>query len=238
MPKYLEIKNDIKNKIISGEFAPGEKIYSETEIKKQYGVSNTTVVRAIQELVNEGYLTRRQGTGTFVRKAMVNKEVLLNEYTNPPKGIDKKSEMTKVVSIKEITDKEIAEKLQVNKNEKIIHFVRMRYINNEPWGVQNTYIPKLTLKDIDLDNYQQFATMSTTIKTLLGIDTLNESMEERISIAFPAPDVVKEQLKLTTDLPVYQIKRITYYPENKPFEYIETYIHHEYYSIGISRNKK
>ncbi|CAM3984111.1 GntR family transcriptional regulator [Mesobacillus zeae] len=238
IPKYLEIKNDIKDKIINGVFVPGEKIYSENELKKQYGVSSTTVVKAIQELVNEGYLTRRQGTGTFVRRSMMNKEVILDENTHHPKGENRLEESIQVKSITEITSEEVAEKLGIDKADKIIHFVRVRYINKEPWNIQNTYIAKKNLKDIDLDNHKQFNSISNTVKSLLKIDTLNESMKERISIAYPPPGIVKQHFGLEKDLPVYHIKRITYYPEKTPFEYVETFIHYEYYSLGITRNKK
>lgn len=61
LPKYEIIKRDIIEKIESGEFSTGEKVYSEGDLKRKYNVSNTTVVKALNDLVNEGYLIRRQG---------------------------------------------------------------------------------------------------------------------------------------------------------------------------------
>src|SRR5262249_14986727 len=53
--------------IRSGELQPGERIPSESELVAQFGVGRPTVRQAVSELVREGYLTRRKGSGSFVR---------------------------------------------------------------------------------------------------------------------------------------------------------------------------
>ncbi len=51
--------------ISNGEVMPGEKIYSENELVKMFGVSRHTIRQAIGDLVHEGWLYREQGAGTF-----------------------------------------------------------------------------------------------------------------------------------------------------------------------------
>ncbi len=65
-PKYLQLKDFIKNSIQNGELVKGEKIYSENELAKKFNISRHTVRQAIGEMVNEGWLYRSQGSGTFV----------------------------------------------------------------------------------------------------------------------------------------------------------------------------
>ena len=65
-PLYKTIKNDIKEKIQSQHYLPGEKIPSEAELGRIFHASRITVVRAINDLVSEGYLRREQGKGSFV----------------------------------------------------------------------------------------------------------------------------------------------------------------------------
>lgn len=65
-PKYLLIKNDIKEKIESGKYALGTKIPSEAKLRGHYDVSRHTIRQAIGDLVNKGYLVKQQGSGTFV----------------------------------------------------------------------------------------------------------------------------------------------------------------------------
>lgn len=65
-PKYLIIKKELLDKIKNNDYALGSKIPSEAELRQQYDVSRHTIRQAIGELVNEGFLIKQQGSGTFV----------------------------------------------------------------------------------------------------------------------------------------------------------------------------
>ena len=67
-PLYQQVLEDIKAGIASGTYKAGERIPSEAELSQIYSVSRVTVRRAIEELVGEGYLTKRQGKGTYVNQ--------------------------------------------------------------------------------------------------------------------------------------------------------------------------
>lgn len=66
VPKYLQVKENIEKKILDGSYSLGEKIPSEAELKKEFEVSRHTIRQAIYELVNDGFLIKQQGSGTFV----------------------------------------------------------------------------------------------------------------------------------------------------------------------------
>ena len=72
--KYSIVKQAIKSKILDGTFQPHQKISSESELMKQFGVSRHTVRLAIGELVNQGWLYREQGAGTFCTDRSKEKE--------------------------------------------------------------------------------------------------------------------------------------------------------------------
>ncbi|WP_371068911.1 GntR family transcriptional regulator [Sediminibacillus sp. JSM 1682029] len=63
--KHSMVKQAIKSKILDGTFRPNQKISSESELMKQFNVSRHTVRLAIGDLVNQGWLYREQGSGTF-----------------------------------------------------------------------------------------------------------------------------------------------------------------------------
>jgi len=65
-PKYMQLKDRLLSWIASGQYRPGDKLPSENELAEQYGLSRQTVRQAIGELVQEGWLVREQGKGTFV----------------------------------------------------------------------------------------------------------------------------------------------------------------------------
>ncbi|MCD6317868.1 GntR family transcriptional regulator [Candidatus Aerophobetes bacterium] len=67
VPLYYQLKQIIKEKILSGEWKVNERIPSESELCDEYRISRETVRHAIMELVREGMLHRKQGKGTFVK---------------------------------------------------------------------------------------------------------------------------------------------------------------------------
>lgn len=68
-PLYQQVMDDIVHDIASGLYRAGEKIPSEADLGDIYDVSRITVRRAVEELVKQGKLTKRQGKGTFVNEA-------------------------------------------------------------------------------------------------------------------------------------------------------------------------
>ncbi|MBP3588747.1 MAG: substrate-binding domain-containing protein [Clostridia bacterium] len=65
-PLYVQVKNHIITSIENGELKIGDKLMSENEMLKFYGVGRVTIRNALSELVAEGCLRKEQGLGTFV----------------------------------------------------------------------------------------------------------------------------------------------------------------------------
>ncbi|MBA2942984.1 GntR family transcriptional regulator [Paenibacillus sp. CGMCC 1.16610] len=68
VPLYRQIYQSIKDKIISGELRPKDRVPSEQEFMDEFRVSKITVKNALAALVDEGLVTRIQGKGTFVSR--------------------------------------------------------------------------------------------------------------------------------------------------------------------------
>lgn len=64
--KFGQMVEILKGAIVSGEFGEGARLTSENELSRKHGISRNTVREAISSLVQQGYLTRKQGKGTFV----------------------------------------------------------------------------------------------------------------------------------------------------------------------------
>src|SRR5688572_406737 len=65
-PLYEEVRQRMTRALAAGEWKHGDLIPSEIELARQFGVSKGTVRRALDDLVAEKILVRRQGRGTFV----------------------------------------------------------------------------------------------------------------------------------------------------------------------------
>lgn len=64
-PKYFTLMEELKEEILSGRIAPGEKLPSENQLTEKYGLSRHTVRKALNLLEQEGYIEACHGKGTF-----------------------------------------------------------------------------------------------------------------------------------------------------------------------------
>ncbi|MFN3614157.1 MAG: GntR family transcriptional regulator, partial [Rubrimonas sp.] len=66
VPLYEMVDSLIRKRLVENVWGPGTMLPSEIQLAKELGVSQGTVRRALDALVAEGLLNRRQGLGTFV----------------------------------------------------------------------------------------------------------------------------------------------------------------------------
>ena len=64
--KYKSLIETLKSNILSGKYGVGKPFPSVRALIKRFGLSNTTVLHALDELVHQGLISRKQGRGTFV----------------------------------------------------------------------------------------------------------------------------------------------------------------------------
>lgn len=80
------VKDKIKEWISNGEIRPGDKIYSENELVKIFGVSRHTIRQAVGDLVHEGWLYREQGAGTFCSNSLIHNQPQPQQQRNSSIG--------------------------------------------------------------------------------------------------------------------------------------------------------
>ncbi|MGC8784223.1 MAG: GntR family transcriptional regulator [Armatimonadota bacterium] len=89
-PRYIRIQRILETQIVEGKLPAGSQLPGERALARQFGVSQMTVNRAIQELVRKGRLYRRSGAGTFVTDAVqpvrVHGVVLVVPYAEHPQA--------------------------------------------------------------------------------------------------------------------------------------------------------
>lgn len=77
-PLYLQIQQFVRLAIEQGRFRAGDKLPSEPELAQRFGTTRATVARALQQLVFEGLIARRAGSGTFVSSPRIDDRVDTN----------------------------------------------------------------------------------------------------------------------------------------------------------------
>lgn len=132
MSLYIKIADAIMEKIKTGEWKPGQMIPSEKEFCEQYRVSRPTVRAALSSLVNQGYLVRIKGKGSFVSKpkSVEDTTVFLESFSQEmaAKGMVVQTEVLEHRLME--ADEEVAEKLRIQPGDEVIKLVRLRYVKD------------------------------------------------------------------------------------------------------------
>ena len=74
IPRYRHLADQLRHDIESGRYCVGERLPSEPELCRQYGISRGTAVKGVELIVAEGLAVRRQGAGTFVAGVSLKRE--------------------------------------------------------------------------------------------------------------------------------------------------------------------
>ena len=66
--KYIHLFEELKRRILQGEYQNGQRLPGENEMAGEFSMSRQTVRQALSLLEQEGFIQRRQGSGTYVRR--------------------------------------------------------------------------------------------------------------------------------------------------------------------------
>src|SRR5699024_10083501 len=74
IPKYYQVYRKLLHQIESGEFEEKDRFYSDSAMVEKFGVSRGTIREAVKLLIQQGYLVREQGRGTFVTRPPIEQD--------------------------------------------------------------------------------------------------------------------------------------------------------------------
>jgi GntR family transcriptional regulator len=129
IPKYRQLLIILRNQILKGEIAPGERIPSEEDLINTYGLSRGTVRKAIAQLETERLIETEHGVGSFVRALHPN--AVPFHFLSPlePAELAAKYEILAQETIPAPLD--IAEKLKLSPGSMLIHIARRKRIGTQ-----------------------------------------------------------------------------------------------------------
>lgn len=226
-PIYKRIQNDIKNEIEEGILQSGDLVPSENELKEKYNVSRMTVRQALNNLVNEGYLYRHKGKGTFISQRKIEKNIHgVRSFTQEMAATNRKVSNKILKFEKIICPALIAEKLFLTKKEEVFHIERVRYGNEIPVLFEQLYIPVKIFKTIEESDMKN--SFYEYVENQLGLQISHclQSIE-----AITAPDEINNILKVKENSPTLLIERNTFLSNGRPFEYVKSYYRGDQYKF-------
>lgn len=216
-PKYYAVKRHLLHFI--GSLEPGAAVPTERDLALQMRTSRTTVRQALGELVVEGRLVRRQGSGTYVAEPKITWALYLASFTEQVKasGFEPSADVLGTQRI--AASAELAQRLHVSSRAAVYRIERLRLADNWPIAVETSWLPA-----------QRFPGLTRLIRThgslheILGIHygISIQTGEESIETA-PATPRDAGPLRVDVGTPMLVVSRQNFDPEGTPVEFGRTW---------------
>lgn len=220
IPLYYQLKEIFKEKIKAGTWKAGLKVPSERELMEQYNVSRATVRKALDELMRDGLIYRKQGVGTFVSETKVFQNLIGELSFNQQalkQGLSPSSKVIYTSSDPFISNR-INNVFKVEKSEKINKIIRVRFINGSPLVLETVYIPNKYAPKIlqqDLESIAIFEYLKDVCKfnfthSILDIEpvAINKFEAEHLGVDIGQPALSLERVIYSNDTAIVIQKRI------------------------------
>jgi len=141
VPMWFQIAERLRAAVESGEFAPGDRLPSETELNGLFGVSRTTARSALDRLEHEGLITRRAGKGSIVLPPRVDQPLktfagFADEMRS--RGLTPRYD-TRSISFLPAT-REVSESLRVAAGSAVIAIERLLYADDFPMATSQSWL--------------------------------------------------------------------------------------------------
>lgn len=232
-PLYYQLKEIIRNNIFSGTWKPGEKIPSEKQLAEKYQVSTAVVRQAISLLVEEGFLIKRQGKGTFVVDTRVKQGPRkLTSFTEEMSLLGyRASSIVLEKGVKEANE-EIARIFKLEPGARLVEVKRLRLANGEPFGIQTFYTPEFLVPNFLENDLTQSLYKLLETKYGIRITSAYEKYYATILDKFEC-----RLLKVKWPFAGFIVERTTYDPDGKPVEYTKSVIRADKYFVQVYLRK-
>lgn len=151
-PLYLKIRNRVERAISDGLLSDGDALPSERDIADLAAVSRVTVRKAVQDLVKDGILVQRHGSGTFVSKPVARVEQPLSRLTSftedmSRRGWNARSEwLTRGIFV---PSPEETVTLGLAPGDEVVRIDRLRIADDLPLAIERASISTQMLPDPD-----------------------------------------------------------------------------------------
>ncbi|MFS0723991.1 GntR family transcriptional regulator [Paenibacillus sp. 1P07SE] len=221
----FQLRSKLLEKIDGRVWTPGTQIPSERELCADYGVSRITVREVLKTLVQEGYLIRKQGKGTFV--AMPKFEHELTSSYSLSQEIEKEGLQSQFQMLGfrryPVPDR-LKPILGLSGEDEVCEITRLRLISDELFAWERAYTPGVLLEGV---TEERIAKSGLYFSIYRSSGFRAEEAEVEVE-AVNCPDEIASLLKIKKQAAVLYLRRLTT-AQQRCIEYCESYVRSETY---------
>jgi GntR family transcriptional regulator len=225
---HRQLAQRLRAAIADGVYKPGERIPTEPELIQRYGVSRITARQAVDHLVREGRVIRKQGKGTFVAEPVVRHDLLdlrgiYEELV--AQGLDPGTEIIEFAET--LPPPRVAQRLQSG-SRPLASWKRLYRLRGVPFALSCVYLSPGNAR-VTRAQVVKHPTYSV-LESVFGFHIAHAD----ISIAYQrATPELRKLLQLPMGAPVMVLERVSYSTDGMPREHTLYYAKAESYVFSI-----
>ena len=214
-PLYEQVGDIVRQRLVENYWRPGAALPSEIQLAKDLGVSQGTVRKALDDLVAENLLHRRQGLGTFVSEHTERRTLFLYFNLERLDGARMlpRSRLLSCRLGKASSDERA--RLGLAPSARVIRFSRVRYLHDEPIIVERITLPGALFPDLGKGNKPPNH-LFRFYQSRYGI-TIGKAREVVGAVSATAREA--EYLGLAVGAPLLLVDRTAYAVDSRPIEW-------------------
>ncbi|MEV7095488.1 GntR family transcriptional regulator [Amycolatopsis sp. NPDC051045] len=216
VPRYYAVKVELL--AVIAELGEGAALPTERELCERFEVSRATVRQAVGELVLEGRLSRRQGSGTYVAGPKLVQPLVLASGTERRRRQGIRPGRTAITLERRLAGSALAADLRVTSDAEVFHLERVLLADEERVGLESTYLLAERFPDL-LSVFEPGQSLDTCLSEKLG--AVFDGAEERVETVLATP---REALLIGTNpaVPMLLTHRVVWGPDGAPFERVRS----------------
>lgn len=229
-PLYRVLAEALREAVVAGEYPPGGQLPTEAELAKRFGMSRGTVVKAIDTLVAEGIVIKRQGAGSFVAlPALHRRSSRLMSFTETVQAQGHIASQ-KVLSYAR-ADTDAARAYGVHEPSMLL--VRLRLVDGVAATIHRSFIPERVLEQLSAEKLGQLLKGEASLYAAfedagIAIGRGSEHVSARLATTEEA-----ETLGVPLPAALMVVIRQSYDPRGRLIEAAEAVYHADYYTYDL-----
>lgn len=222
--KYKQIVSELEADLLSGKYNEVKKLPREEDLIEKYQVSRTTIRKAIAMLVNKGYVYQVQGSGIFIREASLQDYVSLENLKGLTRDFPDKKIESKLINLMVINaDEDLAKQMTCDVGTDIYFLERLRYVNEEPFAVEYTYLNKNVIPYMseEIAHRSIYSFIINDLKLSIGFadkiiyaDKLDSESAQLLQLSENDPTLVIENTVFLTNGTVFEVSKVIHNYKN------------------------
>jgi len=210
-PLYIQLANKLRDSINEGQIATGEALPSERALSELTGASRVTIRKAIEQLVEEGLLLRRHGSGTFIAPRAEQPGTTLSGFSADALHRGKAPGSIWLVKTVSSATPDEAAALAIAPAAQVARLARVRIADDEPLAIEHATVVADLLPAMERIGDSLYAALD-----MKGNRPVRGVQKIRASLATP---IEAGLLSIKEGSEVLRIERRTYLADGTPVEF-------------------